>query len=161
MCIFTHQKKFLRPPPTPTSTTHTHIPSLTAISYVMSSTVLLWQLILFYHGDYFTTQSRCISANEQTAEKTIDVLQLSQLLGVKVKMSQTRNTKHISSLERRISYQRQTNNSLYRPSKSMRVGHYRPASQTPLKWRFAGGPRVPEPVCWLGLSKRYFHDFLY
>ena len=96
MCIFTHQKKFLGPPPTPTSTTHTHtVTDCNKLCHVMSSTVLLWQLILFYHDDYFTNQSRCISANEQTAEKTIDVLQLSQLLGVKVKMSQTSNTKHI------------------------------------------------------------------
>ena len=153
MCIFADQKKFLIPPPTtPPPPPHSHIPSLKAISSVMSSTVLLWQLILFYHGDYFTNQSRCISANEQTAEKTIDVLQLSQLLGVKVKMSQTRNTKHISSLERRISYHRQTNNSLYRHSKNMRAGRYRPASETPLKWRFAGSPKVTRTCMLAGIE---------
>ena len=27
-------------------------------------------------------------------------------------------------------------------SKRMKAGHYRPASETPFKWRFAGGPMV-------------------
>ena len=29
-----------------------------------------------------------------------------------------------------------------RPSKHIKAGHYRPASETPFKWRFAGGPMV-------------------
>ena len=28
----------------------------------------------------------------------------------------------------------------YVPSKHVKLGHYRPASETPSKWRFAGGP---------------------
>ena len=29
------------------------------------------------------------------------------------------------------------------------TGHHRPASEMPLKWRFAGGPLVANNICWL------------
>ena len=31
----------------------------------------------------------------------------------------------------------------------LKVGHYRPASETPLKWRFAGGPMMAQIESWL------------
>ena len=32
----------------------------------------------------------------------------------------------------------------------LKVGHHRPASETPFKWRFAGGPMMAHIVCWPG-----------
>ena len=37
------------------------------------------------------------------------------------------------------------------PSKHLKAGHYRPISETPFEWRFAGGPMVTPPcmLIWL------------
>ena len=32
----------------------------------------------------------------------------------------------------------------------LKVGHHRPASETPLKWRLAGVPIMVTIECWLG-----------
>ena len=33
---------------------------------------------------------------------------------------------------------------------ALKAGHHRPASETPFKWRLAGGPMMTNIECWLG-----------
>ena len=39
----------------------------------------------------------------------------------------------------------------YHPSKHLEAGHYRPTSETPFEWRFAGGPMVTPPYMLAGM----------